>query len=68
MGGRFIHQTYQSFQQLGDINDDLLINILDIIETVNLILYSGYDEIVDMNYDGMLDVLDIIQIINIILN
>ena len=53
--------------QLGDINDDSLINILDVIEIVNLILESEYSQVADMNYDGNLNVLDIVIIVDIIL-
>ena len=48
-------------------NNDLVINVLDIIETINFILNNDYNEIVDMNYDGRVDVLDIVQLVNIIL-
>ena len=54
--------------QLGDVNNDYSINVLDIIETVHIILIFQYNEIADLNQDGRVDVLDIIQIINIILN
>ena len=53
---------------LGDINSDGIINILDIISTVNLILSNEYDERCDMNADGILDVLDIINMVQLILN
>ena len=53
--------------QLGDINGDSSINILDIIEMVNLILENEYNQVVDMNYDGNVNVLDIVIIVEIIL-
>jgi polyhydroxybutyrate depolymerase len=53
---------------LGDINNDGSLNILDIIEVVSLVLNEQYSEIVDMNYDDTINVLDIIEIIYIILN
>ena len=52
----------------GDINNDSIINILDVIETINLILQNNYDVIVDMDNDQQVNILDIIQLINIILN
>ena len=52
----------------GDINYDHSINILDVVETVQLVLGGGYNEIVDINYDGSINILDIIEIIQIILN
>ena len=53
---------------LGDINGNDIINILDVIETINLILQNEYDVIVDMNNDQQVNILDIIQLVNIILN
>ena len=52
---------------LGDINGDQVINILDVITTVQIIFNGEYNEIVDINYDNTIDVLDIIDIIQIIL-
>ena len=53
--------------QLGDINGDSSINILDIIEMVNLILENEYNQVVDMNSDNSVNVLDIVIIVEIIL-
>ena len=54
--------------QLGDINNDLVINVLDVIEVINLIIDNEYNYIVDMNHDLDVNVLDIIELVNIILN
>ena len=51
----------------GDINGDLLVNVQDVILTVNLILGAEYNSSADLNLDGNIDVLDIVQIVNIIL-
>ena len=55
---------------LGDINNDSAIDILDIISLVNMILGINEENLdsADMNFDGVLNVLDIISIINIILD
>ena len=53
--------------QLGDINGDSLINVLDVIEIVNLILESEYSQVADMNYDGNVNVLDVVLVVDIIL-
>jgi len=53
---------------LGDINGDQLVNVLDVILTVNMILGSSeinYDA--DLNNDGGINIQDVILIINIIL-
>ena len=53
---------------LGDINNDININIQDVIQVVNLILNQEYNNIADMNNDQIINVIDVIQIIDIILN
>ncbi len=54
--------------QLGDLNQDSVINIQDVIIVINLILNSEFDLVADMNLDSSVNVLDVIQIVNIILN
>jgi len=51
----------------GDITGDGVINILDIIATVNIVLGGYYNNIADLNIDGNVDILDVILIVNIIL-
>lgn len=54
---------------LGDINIDGEVNVLDVIQTVNIILgTSNYNELADINDDNMIDILDVVQLVNIILN
>ena len=54
---------------VGDINNDYIINVLDVVILVNMILYSsGYNSIADLNSDGSIDILDVVQLVNIILN
>ena len=57
----------------GDINQDSIINILDIVLLINFILSTetpSDSEFLssDMNLDGIINILDIILIIDIILN
>ena len=52
----------------GDINEDTLVNIQDIILTVNLILSNEYNSLADLNSDDSIDILDVVQLVNIILN
>ncbi|MDC0145051.1 lamin tail domain-containing protein [bacterium] len=50
----------------GDINNDDVINILDIVALVNGIV-GGYDvDCGDLNGDGVINILDIVAIVNII--
>ena len=58
---------------IGDINSDMLINILDVVMLVNFVLgvdnpSSSELNAGDFNSDGFLNVLDIVSIVNIILN
>jgi hypothetical protein len=53
---------------IGDINGDFLINVQDVVLTVNLVLTNQYDIAADFNLDGNIDVLDVVQLINIILD
>jgi hypothetical protein len=58
---------------LGDINQDDIIDVLDLVKVVAIILGS-YDPteleyiLADLNEDGLVDVLDVVVIVNIILN
>ena len=58
----------ESIPILGDINNDNIVNVLDIIEIVNLILNSSdiYIEIADMNFDRKINIYDLIHIIEFI--
>ena len=52
---------------LGDVNCDDVLDVLDFVIMINLILANEYDIIADMNEDGIINIQDIINIINIIL-
>ena len=55
----------------GDVNDDEVVNVLDVVLLVNSILNgdsaNDYPQ-ADLNDDGLLNVLDVVLIVNIILN
>ena len=58
---------------LGDINQDSIVNILDVVLLINFILSSenlsdNQLSSSDMNTDGIINILDVVLIINIILN
>ena len=59
---------YFDEQNLGDINSDGTLNILDIVSLINLVLYNDYESSGDINEDNILNILDIVQLVNIILN
>ena len=52
----------------GDLNNDGILNVLDVVLMVNMVLDGGYDEIADMNGDEIINVLDIVTLINAILS
>tara|TARA_B100001094_G_scaffold101223_1_gene97378 strand:- start:3361 stop:6231 length:2871 start_codon:yes stop_codon:yes gene_type:complete len=68
--GSFI---FESSGTIGDLNSDGIIDVLDLVTTINIImdvleptsiqLFSG-----DINVDGNIDVLDVVQLVNIILD
>ena len=69
----FWYQDTSLCNQIGDINLDYLINILDIILLIAYILdfdNLDYQELMisDINGDNTLDVLDIVQLVDLILN
>ena len=53
---------------LGDVNCDGELNVLDVVLMVNMILEDEYDEIADINEDGVLNVLDVVILVNLILD
>ena len=54
--------------QLGDLNQDSVINIQDIIIVINLILNNEFDLSADVNLDNTVNILDVIRLVNVILN
>tara|TARA_B110000467_G_scaffold128216_1_gene121572 strand:- start:412 stop:981 length:570 start_codon:yes stop_codon:yes gene_type:complete len=58
--------------QLGDLNADNELNVLDIVLIINIILYDTEDQcefyLSDMNSDESINVLDIVLVINSILD
>ena len=62
-----------SNNQLGDVNIDSIVDVLDIVITIEIILDLIEPSdiqllLADLNYDSSIDVLDVIMIIDIILN
>ena len=63
MGAYYYEQYIQ-----GDLNNDLIINILDVIIAIDAILNNDFIINADMNNDGSNNIQDIILIINLILS
>ncbi len=69
----FWYQDTSLCNQIGDVNLDYLINILDVILLITYILdfdNLDYQELVisDINEDNTLDVLDVVSLVGLILN
>ena len=53
----------------GDLNDDGIVNILDVVLLVNIVLGNeDFNPAGDMNTDGLINVLDVVILVNAILN
>ena len=57
-----------NINQNGDINNDGILNVLDIVLLVNIILSNEYDIIADINEDGFIDILDVVMMVNILIS
>jgi len=55
---------------LGDLNDDAMIDVIDVVQLVNLILSDNNEYINsgDLNSDFTLDVIDVVSLVNLILS
>ena len=54
---------------LGDISNDGLIDVIDIVQLVDKIVNeSDYDLCSDINNDGQLNVIDIVSLVSLIIN
>ena len=64
------NQIFKITSNLGDLNDDSNVNVLDIIILVNHILSPATIELdgSDINDDGEVNILDIVHLVSIILN
>ena len=58
----------ESIEQLiGDVNNDGILNVIDVVSIVDIILNDSYLESADVNLDGNINILDLVQIANYIL-
>ena len=75
IGGQFYNQNENECNGLinGDVNQDNVINILDVITLVNLFFQDELPDectiiISDLDNDGVINILDIVQLVSLILN
>ena len=67
--GKTQNISFSRIVNMGDINGDLTIDILDVILLINIILYiEEYDSIADINNDNEINILDLVELVNIILH
>ena len=64
---RSLLEEYYQHSNAGDVNEDTLVNIQDVILVFNLILNDEFNLLADINLDSIVNVLDVIQLVNIIL-
>ena len=57
----------ESDTMFGDLNGDMLVNILDAIVLVNVVLGQEDSANADLNGDGVVNILDVVQMVNLIL-
>ena len=57
-----------NIQNNGDVNQDGLVNILDVVVLVNIVLENSLNlDYADLNNDGEINVIDIVMLVNQIL-
>jgi len=71
--GYYYYESDSCDLSSGDVNEDGILNVIDIVNLVNYILGSGsltdcQLEAADMNSDSIVNVIDIVNLVNIILN
>ena len=68
IGYQDVSECNECSEMNGDINNDNIIDILDIVSTVNCILFDDCSGCSDFNEDGLTDILDIVGLVNVILD
>ena len=65
---KYAPEFFDTAYILGDVNGDETIDVLDVVQTVNIVLGSmNPNPAADLNEDGTVNVLDVIQLINVII-
>ena len=66
---KYAYDYFNSVTMMGDLNQDGLVNILDVIICINIVLGSAEEiDSADLNNDGIINILDIVTLVNLILN
>ncbi len=64
----FITNGDSSDYLLGDMNEDGILNVLDIVTLVNEVLSGNFSISGDMNIDGVVNILDVVILVNCVLS
>ena len=65
---KYAYDYFDSLSLLGDLNDDAIVNILDVIICINIVLGTANPvDAADLNQDGIVNILDIVTLVNLIL-
>ena len=59
---------FSAGESSGDINNDGILNILDIVLMINMVLNSEYSIVADVNEDGVVNILDVVMMVNILVD
>ena len=66
---KYAYDYFDSVTMMGDLNNDTVVNILDVIICINIVLGSAEEiDSADLNNDGIINILDIVTLVNLILN
>ena len=53
----------------GDVNNDTILNVLDVVIMVNIVLNKlDYIECAELNNDNIINILNVVQLVNLILS
>ena len=65
---KYAYDYFDNISISGDLNDDTIVNILDVIICINIVLGTEeYLETADLNQDNIVNILDIVSLVNLIL-
>jgi len=68
LGYQDISECVECPDMIGDINDDVAVNVSDVVIMINCIVNSTCTECSDISDDGIVNILDVVQLINMIVN
>ena len=61
-------RVFATTAQQGDLNEDNIVNILDVVILVDLVINNQINSGADLNMDGSVDVLDVVILVSSIIN